>query len=194
MDTLNDFQTSIRRELGDEEINVNLTFHLTSIYDHSIYEALSKVVQKLLPQVEFITYMLDYLINNCKIEKAFLFDVVSKIYIATDSNPVDLKNYEICSELIDVLIDVSCIYGTGEKNEGLRFDEESSSIIRLNNPGNEECTVLYLHEVEGFLALVCLINEREFAKQHLINYNINCFKEGLKKIFETCKKAIKRQA
>lgn len=36
---------------------------------------------------------------------------VSKIYIATDSNPVDMQSYELCSDMIDVVIDVSCIYG-----------------------------------------------------------------------------------
>ena len=55
--------------------------------------------------------MLDTLIEKSRIQKAFLFDVISKIYISTDSSPVDMKQYEICSELIDVLIDVTCIYG-----------------------------------------------------------------------------------
>ena len=44
-------------------------------------------------------------------EKAFLFDVVSKIYIATDSSPVDMQSYELCCDMIDLVIDVSCIYG-----------------------------------------------------------------------------------
>ena len=64
---------------------------MTSIYDHTIYEALSKVVQKLLPQVTFVTAMLDTLIERSRIQKAFLFDVISKIYISTDSSPVDMK-------------------------------------------------------------------------------------------------------
>jgi len=49
--------------------------------------------------------------QNCGMEKAFLFDIVSKIYVATDSNPVDMQTYELCSDMIDVVIDVSCIYG-----------------------------------------------------------------------------------
>lgn len=49
--------------------------------------------------------------QNSGIEKAFLFDVVSKIYIATDSSPVDMQSYELCSDMIDVVIDISCIYG-----------------------------------------------------------------------------------
>lgn len=51
------------------------------------------------------------LLQNSGIEKAFLFDVVSKIYIATDSSPVDMQSYELCCDMIDVVIDVSCIYG-----------------------------------------------------------------------------------
>lgn len=49
--------------------------------------------------------------QNSAIEKAFLFDVVSKIYIATDSSPVDMQSYELCCDMIDVVIDVSGIYG-----------------------------------------------------------------------------------
>lgn len=49
--------------------------------------------------------------QNSAIEKSFLFDVVSKIYIATDSTPVDMQSYELCCDMIDVVIDVSWIYG-----------------------------------------------------------------------------------
>lgn len=128
--------------------------------------------------------MMDTLITRSKIEKAFLFDVISKIYIATDSKAVDLAHYEICSELIDVLIDVTCIYGVDKDGGGSKFDKKSSSIIRLQNMNEQgENIVLYLREVDKCLALVCLINESEISKQHLINYNIDRFKEGLKKIF-----------
>lgn len=48
--------------------------------------------------------------QNSGIEKAFLFDVVSKIYIATDSSPVDMQAYELCCDMIDVVIDLSSIY------------------------------------------------------------------------------------
>lgn len=37
--------------------------------------------------------------------------MLSKIYIATDSSPVDMTTYELCSDMIDVVVDVSCIYG-----------------------------------------------------------------------------------
>ena len=126
---------------------------------------------------------MDNLILKSNIKKAFLFDVASKIYIATDSSPVNMEHYEICSELIDVLIDVTCIYGVNE-DESDPFDKKSSSFIRLGHSNPAENIVLYLREVDKCLALVCLINESEIHRQHLINYNIDRFKEGLKRIFE----------
>ena len=108
-----------------------LSFHLTSIYDHSIFEAFSKVVQKLIGQLGHLENLLNIFNSvrrqwatahpcpilslapimlhrieldpdcepnltvyptpappatsqNSGVEKSFLFDVVSKIYIATD--------------------------------------------------------------------------------------------------------------
>jgi Ras-related GTP-binding protein C/D len=176
----------MRRELQDAELEINISFSLTSIFDHTIFDALSKVVQSLFPFVSHITNMLDHLITSCKIEKSFIFDLVSKIFIATDSSPVDIQHYEICSELIDVLIDVSCIYG----DNSLRFDENLCTTIKLKSGETEDAgnVFLYLKEVDENLALVCMINEIEFQKKHLINYNINQIKVGLKDIFEAYKK------
>lgn len=44
-----------------------------------------------------------------------------------------------------------------EDQDTTAFDEQSSSLIRLNNG-----TVLYLREVNKFLALVCILREDNF--------------------------------
>lgn len=88
----------------------------------------------------------------------------TKIHIATDDNPVEMTDYEICSELIDVLIDVSSIYGTNENGESLKFDSKSSSMIKLHHPESDQNVLLYLKEVDKSLALVCLINENKMSK------------------------------
>jgi Ras-related GTP-binding protein C/D len=49
MDCLNEIRENMRQLLSDTSLQVSLSFYLTSIYDHTIYEALSKVIQKLLP-------------------------------------------------------------------------------------------------------------------------------------------------
>ena len=149
---------------------------------------------------------------------------MSKIYIATDSSPVDMQSYELCCDMIDVVIDVSCIYGSvirtelvsslssggrgwfmffiphqrivgislagcvtppltpppyrlRDESDGTAYDQHSSSIIRLNNG-----TVLYLREVNRFLALVCLLREDVFERQGLIEYNFHCFREAIQEV------------
>ena len=55
------------------------------------------------PLYSSLENLLNDLISNSNMEKTFLFDVVSKIYIATDSTPVDMQSYELCSDMIDVV-------------------------------------------------------------------------------------------
>lgn len=159
--------------------NVQLSFYLTSIYDHSIFEAFSKVLQKLIPELPTLENLLNIFISNSRIDKAFLFDVVTKMYIATDNSPVDMQSYELCCDMIDVVMDISGIYGLQADGEGSTFDSESSSIIKLNNG-----TVLYLQEVNRFLALVCILREENFDKQGLIDYNFQCFRQAIHEVFE----------
>ena len=115
-DCRRDIMTQVTDELTDAGVspdNVHIRYHLTSIYDHSIYEALSRVVQRLIPQLPTLENLLNVLVSTCSMEKAYLFDVVSKLYISTDPGPVDMQSVELCSDMIDVVLDVSGIYGLG---------------------------------------------------------------------------------
>ena len=205
-------QRDIYQRANDDLVDAGLEgthlgFYLTSIYDHSIFEAFSKVVQKLIPQLPTLENLLNILISNSGIEKAFLFDVVSKIYIATDSSPVDMQSYELCCDMIDVVIDMMFIYGVNEnrrdevvnggatgattgatasaansdaaQESGCAFDTSSSAVIRLNN-----ATVLYMREVNKYLALVCILREDSFDFQGLIDYNFHCFRRAIQDVFE----------
>lgn len=180
METQRDIHRRANDDLTDSGYEqIHLSFHLTSIYDHSIFEAFSKVVQKLIPQLPTLENLLNILISNSAIEKAFLFDVVSKIYIATDSSPVDMQSYELCCDMMDVVIDVSEIYGLQDEPDSPAFDSQSSSLIKLNNG-----TILYLREVNRFLALVCILREDNFDRQGVIDYNFLCFREAIQQVFE----------
>lgn len=51
-------------ELSDAGMaDTHLSFYLTSIYDHSIFEAFSKVIQKLIPQLPTLENLLDIFSN-----------------------------------------------------------------------------------------------------------------------------------
>lgn len=168
----------MREELRDSNLVIEPTFYMTSIYDHSIFEAFSKVLQSLLPQHGVLENLLDALCESCRIDKVYLFDVVSKIYIATDTRPIDMKSYELCSDMIDVVIDVSCIYGDAAL-DAITYDEQSQSIFRLNNGTN-----LYLMEINKYLALVCIIRDENLDRLGVLEYNFKQFKKSMIEVFE----------
>lgn len=64
-------QRAIHESLMDHlrlaKIDIPMSFHMTSIYDHSIFEAFSKIVQKLIPQLPFLENLLDVLTTVCKL-------------------------------------------------------------------------------------------------------------------------------
>ncbi|VVC25501.1 Gtr1/RagA G protein,P-loop containing nucleoside triphosphate hydrolase [Cinara cedri] len=187
-DTKMETQREIHQRANDDlvesglEQKIYISYHLTSIYDHSIFEAFSRVVQKMIPQYATLENFLNIIISTSGIEKAFLFDVKTKIYVATDSSPVDVQSYELCCDMIDVIIDLSNIYGMGEDQDLMNdpaFDDKSSSLIKLNNG-----TILYLREVCSFLALVCILREDNFEKQRIIDYNFMILRKGIHRLFE----------
>eukprot|EP00562_Extubocellulus_spinifer_P009370 CAMPEP_0178501682 /NCGR_PEP_ID=MMETSP0696-20121128/17088_1 /TAXON_ID=265572 /ORGANISM="Extubocellulus spinifer, Strain CCMP396" /LENGTH=646 /DNA_ID=CAMNT_0020130663 /DNA_START=115 /DNA_END=2055 /DNA_ORIENTATION=- len=119
-----DCRRDVMQQVSDELVDagvppdsVPISYHLTSIYDHSVFEAFSRVVQKLIPQLPTLENLLNVLVSTCSMEKAYLFDVASKLYISTDSSPVDMQSVELCSDMIDVVLDVSGIYGLRGKDD-----------------------------------------------------------------------------
>lgn len=200
LDIQRDITIRIQDELSDQGFeNAPVTFHLTSIYNHSIFEAFSKVIQKLIPRLGQLEAMLTSLCRTCRFEKAYLFDVLSKIYIATDSAPADMASYEICSDYIDVMIDIIEVYGSWERSRGYRERLESaqggqkledqvayalaeSSIVLAdaNKP-------IMLREVGKYLALVAIMKEDSYDKMPLVNMNVDVVVQGLTEFFEITK-------
>jgi Ras-related GTP-binding protein C/D len=144
-DCRRDIMTQVSDELTDAGVspdNIHIRYHLTSIYDHSIYEALSRVVQRLIPQLPTLENLLNVLVSTCSMEKAYLFDVVSKLYISTDPGPVDMQSVELCSDMIDVVLDVSGIYGLGpsQLEMGNTGGEITSSIANVKSTATPQNT------------------------------------------------------
>eukprot|EP00579_Thalassiosira_antarctica_P009770 CAMPEP_0201909224 /NCGR_PEP_ID=MMETSP0903-20130614/1069_1 /ASSEMBLY_ACC=CAM_ASM_000552 /TAXON_ID=420261 /ORGANISM="Thalassiosira antarctica, Strain CCMP982" /LENGTH=574 /DNA_ID=CAMNT_0048443715 /DNA_START=41 /DNA_END=1765 /DNA_ORIENTATION=- len=120
-DCRRDVMQQVADELADAGLShdaIPISYHLTSIYDHSVFEAFSRVVQRLIPELPTLEHLLNVLVSTCSMEKAYLFDVASKLYISTDSSPVDMQSVELCSDMIDVVLDVSGIYGMGGGGSG----------------------------------------------------------------------------
>ena len=111
-DRVRDIIQLISDDLADAGLeNPPVSFYPTSIFDHSIFEAFSKVIQGLVPQLPILEALLSTIAANCRFEKVYLFDVLSQIYIASDTSPADMAAYELCSNYIDFIVDTSEVYG-----------------------------------------------------------------------------------
>lgn len=192
-----DAQQDIMHRTGDELLDLGLegvlvSFYLTSIFDHSVYEAFSRIVQRLIPELPSLEHMLDNLVQHSSIDKVFLFDVNSKIYVATDSLPVDIQTYEVCAEFIDITIDLDDLYIENDQNnnkngvKGANGIKELRSVSHLSNG-----STLYLKQMIRGLALVALIRNENFngasadseKSLTIIEYNVDLFKQALVKMW-----------
>lgn len=200
LDIQRDITIRIQDELSDHGYeNAPVNFHLTSIYNHSIFEAFSKVIQKLIPRLGTLESMLTSLCQTCRFEKVYLFDVLSKIYIATDSAPVDMASYELCSDYIDVMIDMSEVYGSWPRSPEQRrqLEGEPWNMPLDDQVGTvwaESCVVIsdgnkpvMLREVDTYLALVAIMKEGTYDKMPLVNMNVDVVVKGLTDYFDITK-------
>ena len=187
----NEINSTINKILSDIQLPSPATVYKTSIYDHSLFEAFSRIFQKLMPQNNLFSKLLDNLTQFCKFEKSYLFDVSNKIYIAIDNSPIDEQLYETFTDMIDVVIDMSGIYGESndETTQENFFDDNSYSLINIKNlnRGEDSKSHLYLRFIDTNLALICIINESNFQRVHLIDFNIKLFREAVKEIFKVSK-------
>ncbi|KAB0368610.1 hypothetical protein FD755_019644 [Muntiacus reevesi] len=87
----------------NSDINFKVFIHKVDDLANDDLADAGTVVQELIPQLPTLENLLNIFISNFGIEKLFLFDVVSKIYIATDSTPVDMKTYELCCDMMIII-------------------------------------------------------------------------------------------
>lgn len=157
-DTIRDITQRIMDDLNDAGLeNPPVSFYATSVYDDSIYEALSKVLQLLNPQLPTFEALLNTIAASCKMQKLYLFDVQSKLYIASDTSPVDLTGYTLCSDYIDTIVDLSEIYGWNREklaNGDSCESENGDEALQRIEEGNAESFIsgirgysLYLKEM-----------------------------------------------
>ena len=164
-----------------EEINLN--FFVTSIYNSTLFEAFSKIFQNILPQNRNLSNLIDHLADSCGFEKAYLFDVFNKVYLAVDSSPNESQNYEMCSDIIDVVLDMSGIYGDQNEDDSY-FDDNSTCSIKINSLYNSTKSILFLKFIVKNLALIAVINEENYERNNLLDYNINVFRQAVKSILK----------
>ncbi|KZP23758.1 Gtr1/RagA G protein Gtr2 [Athelia psychrophila] len=92
-----------------EQLNP-LDFHLTSVYDHSVHEAFSRVLHKLIGSLPYLEDLLNIFCANSSSPKAFLFDTTSRLFVATDASPVDTLTHNLCCDYLNMLNSFRSLY------------------------------------------------------------------------------------
>ncbi|ODV63040.1 Gtr2p ASCRUDRAFT_31680 [Ascoidea rubescens DSM 1968] len=177
-------------EIGHEK---HIDYHGTSIYNQSIFEVMSEIISNLVPCLPSLENILNHLVQHSKIEKAFLCDVKTKLYFVTDSSPSDSTLYEVCSQFIDLSVDINSLYLPTHPDD---TDSEIQS-RKKQQKITSHCTLLpdmkiYLKQMIKSLCLVVYIKDDQLCDsingQAILNYNAKIFEEGLAKIIDCTNK------
>lgn len=198
VDTLNEEQqsdllNSVRRTVEDavkqrQELKMQrqlrLNFNLTSIYDHSVFQAFSLVVQKLIrSQLPYVMELLAMLNSNSSLDLSYLFLTRSKIYIAVDErNRQRARTYDLCSDAIDMMVRVDGIYGS--QYPGAVAAPASSQKLGCSTIHLSSDDVIYVRELPNELTLVMMVRDEHFHNKALIDYNVNVFGTAVAEIFK----------
>ena len=173
------FQRQVSRDFSDGDLLDDMSFHLTSVYNHSCKEAWSLVVQKLIKHQSVVVELLDGLIEACDMEKAFLFDSRTKLFTATDHNPVDHQTLALCSDLIDAVVDVEDVYSPASQH-GAQAPDDTCATVRLSHD-----MMVFARRVGAKLVLVCVLRKEAFAppKPVVAMHNVELFERALMELY-----------
>ena len=171
----------------DPAININknnvknkLVIYNTSIYDPSILESMSKIISKLIGEkFPHLNIMMNDISSTCNLDKVYLFDMITKVFFATDFVPLDTENFALCADMLDVYMDFSCIYGdkSDETNEDNSYKIFYEQLIKLTDK-----KILFLQEIQGHVTLMCCFHEDYLDRKGVIEYNIKVFRETFHKM------------
>ncbi|XQJ32060.1 ras-like small GTPase, putative [Leishmania guyanensis] len=156
-----DLLASLQRRVEEEAKQLlenvqplRLNFNLTSIYDHSVFQAFSLVVQKLIKcKMPYITELLQMLNSNSNIDLSYLFLSHSKIYVAVDErNRLKSRTYDLCSDAIEVVVKMSRIYTRAGDSAaaGAKDASADSGHTLAASPANDATTVLTYGSADGY--------------------------------------------
>ncbi|KAF7293586.1 Ras-related GTP-binding protein D [Mycena indigotica] len=100
-----------------------------------LHEAFSKVLHKLIHPLPFLEDLVNVFCANSQSPKAFLFDIASRLYVATDNSPVDSATHNLCCDYLAMLNSFGQLYRTPTSRDNrLRLPEEPASTNGHSSP------------------------------------------------------------
>ncbi|KAJ2722859.1 GTP-binding protein gtr2 [Coemansia sp. Benny D115] len=157
-------QQRVMKSMGFEGLDTTyLRFMLTTIFDESIKEAISRVVQRLVPKFRTLESILNSFCTKSMLEKVFLLDQRSKVYLSTDLSPTETQQYAFSCQTIAAMQTLTQQFtALIEPPEGL------GQQVMFGLSGD---TKIYIHQIDANLALLCIGSSQVFRQRSLVEFN-----------------------
>ncbi|KAK8815236.1 hypothetical protein WA158_003448 [Blastocystis sp. Blastoise] len=196
---LSNIQKSVQATVSDIystlDISPSTSYSRTCVFDYSISEAISKVIQRLIPHRPVLLALLNSFSQSSNIEKVYIFDTYCKICLAQDSTPSDIGMYELCRDNIEVISDIHNIYNVdmntnnNEMNsEGIHSEDTNNhssnkSVNSITKLERSHSTLgIYVYPCISNTVIVSILREEHFNKLGLIQYNLQQLNESIQKL------------
>lgn len=90
---------------SEDPVQMPFNFYLTSVYDHTLHDAFSRVFARILApgSLPYLEGLLNSFTTSSSSSKTFLFDVCAGFYVATDYSPVDTAKFGLCCDYVRML-------------------------------------------------------------------------------------------
>ncbi|KAJ2862740.1 hypothetical protein GGH94_004074 [Coemansia aciculifera] len=176
-DIQQDIQSRVMKTMTYESLNSSFVqFFLTTIYDESVREALSRVVRRLVPRYSSLETILNSFCSKSSLDKVFLIDMNTKVYLATDSTPTDSLLYMFTCHTLEAIEEIMTMCNgyapMGEEETGLQ-----KTVVAME--GN---TKIYIYQVNSYLALLCLVSLHIPRHDSLLEFNGSKIAKAVRKI------------
>lgn len=171
-------------------------FFKTSIYNSTLYEAFSSILQNTLSSNKNLLILIDQVCKNSYIDNGYLFDIKNKFCLAYYSELKKVNIFDICLNMIDFALEMSNIYEESDSknddnikndiNVNDNFDEDLDYSLEMKNFKNglpDSKSIVFFKYIYNNLALISIISKEKYEKKHLIEHNINILKKGIISIF-----------
>lgn len=185
---------------------------MTSIYDSTLHDVFSRTLHKLFDSLPFLEDLLNAFVyvrmprslcstcssrahgcQNSQASKAFLFDVPSRLYVATDASPVDAGTHTLCCDYLKTLSAFRPLYASAAGTPArVPPPPTATSTYPPKSPpafapsaalSLAQGTTLAFRQLTPALALLVLLPTTVFeARRGLLEWNVVFFRQGVQEI------------
>ena len=186
-----DIQSSIIKTYSEYNKAINIddfkkNIFKTSIYNSTLFEAFSSILQNVLIQNRNLSILVDEVCKNSFIDNAYLFDINNKFCLAYYSSLKKVNIFDICLNMIDFAVNMGNINEDEDNKINGNFDEDLDYSLELNNYKNglpDSKNVIFFKYIFKNLVLISVMNKEKYEKLYLVEHNIEVLKKGVIQIF-----------